>query len=895
VTLSEGTRLGPYEILAPLGAGGMGEVYRARDSKLDREVALKVLPKSLASDSAALARFEREAKAVAALSHPNILAIHDFGRDGDTVYAAMELLEGRSLRDLLDSGAMPLRTAMDYARQICEGLSAAHEKGVVHRDIKPENLFLTRDGRIKILDFGLAKRRTEPSKPGDSRSPTVSAYTEPGTVLGTVGYMSPEQVRGLAVDGRSDLFSLGCVLFEMRTGQRAFRGASVADTLSAILNTEPALPGSGPGPSARSRAISRLLARCLAKDPAGRWQCAGDLAAELERLCREPDLDASGRGSRARRAPGWTGAAYVAAGIAAALAAGYFLGHRGRRGEARPLPPTRFALEAPAGHTFSEFTRGGPSVSPDGRSIVFGASNAVESALWLQRFDGKEARRLAGTADARFPFWSPDGSQIGYFVGDKLERLELATGDRHVVCDVPFLTLGASWTANGAILFAAGVGRPIMSVSARGGPPRPATRISAGETFQAWPEALPEGNGFLYRSVRMEPEASPPYRSRLMAASSRGQSRELRELADTSRMEFVPPDLLLYVRGQRLMASRFDAAGLRLSGEPVVLAEPVPQVLGRGDAPFSAGGNLIVYNGAAENEALTWFDRQGQQLSVVAKPGATWDLTLSPDGAAALFSRLDLLSGAMGIWRVNTRRGGALPLTGGPGSMWSWSPVFSPDGRRMAFVSVRLGLPQLFIQDVAPDAQARLVRRLDGLMYPADWTPDGRSVIFQYRPAAAQQWNVWRIDADGQSEPVRLTSSGSTSNAKVSPGGDLLAFAAAVSGESEIFLQPYPDGGDRIRVSTNGGFQPIWARDGSELYFIGSDSSLYAVKITRKPRIDAGQPTRLFHPPLRGPLKGFNYYDVSRDGRRFLVNALAEGRGAPARVVMGWRSLLGSR
>jgi len=896
--ITPGTSFGPYRIVAKLGVGGMGEVYRAKDTRLGREVAVKILPAEFADDPERLRRFEQEARSASLLNHPGILTVHDFGNEAGVAYLVTEVLEGESLRDRLQRGALPRREALALAAEIARALSAAHAKGVVHRDLKPENLFLTRDGRMKILDFGLAKL-TLPNQGSRSLLAEATTLAEPtrgGMILGTVGYMAPEQVRGEPVDGRSDLFSFGCVLFEMLTGERAFQKAVVIETLSAILDADPVLALPRTGPTAHFPAVLRLLKRCLAKEPAERWQCAGDLATELEQLAQRPDPELEGSTTDVR--PGVSRLLPTLALAALALAAGTGLGlvlrvgARTERGAPRPV--TRFALEPPAGHTFGDYSYyGPPAVSPDGRSIVFLASDAAQSDLWLQRLDAVAANAIPNTAGAMFPFWSPDGAEIGFFADGKLKRVVLATGAVHVVCDASF-SLGASWTDRGTILFAPAPLQPIWSVPALGGTPAPVTELAEGEFAHAWPEALPGGGRFLYQALTSDPEAprASPSR-RLRAATIDGENLEPGELVDSSLVRFVPPDRLVYVSGQALMARRFDPDSLRFEAEPAVLAEPVAQEVSRGDAPFGVGGDVVVVCSATERNALIWYDRRGDRLQTVAAPGSLWSLDLAADDATVLYSRINVATGTRGIWRADTRRGGEVPVT--LGSDVSWDPVLSPDGRSMVFESDRLGLPELFVQELAPGSEARLLRHVAGLKYPVDWTPDGEQILLQYR-SPTSPWEVWTIDADGEAAPVSLVAGmGETSRARVAPTGDLLAFSAKASDRWEIYIESYPHAGDRVRVSGEGGVQPTWRGDGAELYYLGLDSDLYAVPVMRRPRLDVGAPTRLFHVPVQGPLNIYQFYEPARDGQRFLVNALVEGRGASSQVILGWQSLLADR
>jgi Tol biopolymer transport system component len=892
---SPGTRFGPYEILSLLGAGGMGEVYRARDTRLGREVAIKVLPDSFAADPDRAARFEREARAASALSDPHIVAVYDVGHDGDTHYFVSELVDGSDLRSRMDSGPMPVRKALELAEQIASGLAAAHEKGIVHRDLKPENVLIAASGLAKIADFGLAKL-TEPTDARFSQLPTSDGHqTSSGLVLGTVGYMSPEQAQARRVDYRSDQFAFGSILYEMLSGSTPFKRASPPETLAAIIREDPP-PLSSVAPEVPAP-VSWIVERCLAKDPADRFSATRDLARDLASLHQHLAGSSSSNFRAAAERPRAITLRRIAAAstvVAAALAAGFFLGRRERGGAGSSPPLTRFALEPPAGYTFSDFTsRGGPALSPDGGSIVFVAGDAAESTLWVQRLDGVGARELAGTGDAGFPFWSPDGTQVGFFADGKLRRIVLATGAVHVVCDAAF-SLGATWTEHGTILFTPGPGHSILGVPARGGTPKPVIRLAAGEFMQVWPEALPGGERFLYESVTYDPrDPLGPRSNKLHAATLAGDPLPVADLEGASRAQFVPPDLLVYVSRNALVARRFDPDSLRFEGEPAVIAEPLVRLLVRGDSPFAASSRVLVYETGIEHNALIWYDRRGRRLGTVAEPGTRWAFDLSHDDASVLYARLDRDRGSLRIWRADTRRGEAEPITQGPA--WNWSPIFAPDDRSMVFLSLRRGQPELFEQDLAPGSNAMLLPHFEGLDFPIDWTPDGSRILLLHRRPPAP-WGIWQIDPKGGSPPRQLaTDLGQTSGSRISPQGDLLAVAAGVSGRNEVYVEGYPDGGDRIRVSANGGVQPTWRRDGAELYFLGLDSYLYAASISRDPKLRAGPPERLFPLPLQGPLSLYQHYAPARDGQRFLVNALAEGRGAPARVVMGWRSLLGSR
>jgi serine/threonine protein kinase len=614
--IDAGTRLGRYEIRSKLGAGGMGEVYRAHDERLNRDVAIKVLPAALSQDTDRLRRFEQEAQAAGALNHPNILAVYDVGMHDGSPYIVSELLEGEELREQLNDGPLPQRKALDYAQQIAQGLAAAHERGITHRDLKPENLFITTDGRVKILDFGLAKLRPPRNESTSSEIDTRKQITDPGTVMGTVGYMSPEQVRGHEADHRLDIFSFGSILYEMLAGQRAFRRDTMAETMTAILKEEP--PELSETNAKISLPLEKIVRRCLEKKPERRFHSTHDLAFAIESLSGTATssgqtltaLTALSTRSRITRHLPWIVAGVLFIALLGALP---FVISSLRRAPVE-TPLTRVSVLPPEKSTLGTVT-----VSPDGRRLAFIATDATRKRLlWVRPLDSLAAQPLAGTDDAIYPFWSPDSRFIGFFAGGKLKKIEVTGGSPSTLCNAPN-GRGGAWNRDDIIIFAPDNRGGLSRVSAAGGEPSPATTLDSSrqENTHRFPQFLPDGRHFLYFARSVQPENSAIY------VSSLDQPKAKRIISTDANVAYAPPGYLLFAREGTLMAQVFDAASLALTGVPFGVAEQVGHFRSNNEAYFSVSetGILVYQSGDAGKTQLVWFDRSGKQLGALGPPG----------------------------------------------------------------------------------------------------------------------------------------------------------------------------------------------------------------------------------------------------------------------------------
>ncbi|MFN2386118.1 MAG: protein kinase [Thermoanaerobaculia bacterium] len=877
--MKPGIRLGPYEILAPLGAGGMGEVYRARDTKLGREVAVKVLPEKLALDPASLARFEREARAVASLSHPNILAIHDFGREDVTAYAVMELLEGQTLRERLASGALPARKALDYAVQVAQGLAAAHEKGIAHRDLKPENLFITAEGRVKILDFGLAKV-TMP-EPEGTRVPTASAGTEPGVVMGTAGYMSPEQVRGQPVDHRSDIFSFGSVLYEMLTGQRAFRGDSPAETMAAIVQKEP--PELSIADPALAPALDRLVRHCLEKSPSERFQSARDMAFDLQSVAggwSGPQVAARPAPSRPGRKPLLVTAGALA--LALAWALGRFMtGGRAGDPDGRPV---RFTVSLPAGAAYapSEVSRGF-SISPDGTRLGIEVFSRGRRHLYVRALDSEEAVELEGSLDASAHFWSPDSRFIAFYADGKLKKIPSTGGPPVELCDAPFALVG-TWSRDGTILFSGLEPPGIFRVADSGGEAVSVTspvRLE-NEVNHIWPHFLQDGRRFLYL-VNANPGRAVQFRELRAASLDSKENRAVARLS--SRVEYAPPGYLLYVRDSALFAQAFDERKAELHGSPQRLASGVYYFFGPSHAAFSVSQTgAIAYQTAAPPSRLAWLNRQGKEIGQLGQPAVIDGLRISPEGERVAVDIGDPRTGTSDVWVFDVPRGVATRLHSDP--VDEALPVWAPDGSRLIYRSDRMGPPDIYEVALGTARGERTLLGGPGLEQPEDISPDGRLLMYgRYHTAR----DIWLLPLQGERKPFAWVQTRfDEANPRFSPDGRWIAFESDESGTPEVYAALTEGGGEKRRISPSGGTRPRWRRDGKELYYAAPGNSLMAVPVTPGARWAAGAPVPLFQTDTE-----IENYDVTPDGSRFLISMpLDRVRESPLRVILNWQAAL---
>ncbi len=882
MTLASGTRLGPYEIVAPLGAGGMGEVYRAKDPRLGREVAVKVLPGSFSTDRDRLRRFEQEARAAGILNHPNVTAVYDIGQRDGSPYVVTELLEGETLRSHFAGGPLAPRRAIDYAVQIAHGLAAAHEKSIIHRDLKPENLFVTRDGRVKILDFGLAKLTQTESGGPQTNLPTATAGTEPGVVLGTLGYMSPEQVRGKHADARSDIFSFGAVLYEMLSGRKAFHGDSAADTMSAILREDP------PDLSATNRlippALDRIVRHCLEKNPEARFHSAHDLAFDLQALSGVQAGEIQASPSITRR-PKLTAALVATSAVALCLATALaaVLASRPSRPE-RVARLMRFTIPIPPGTTYSASpVSRAASISPDGTRLVIEAVSKGRSRLFLRRLDAEGFVELEGSLDATAPFWSPDGRFIAFFAGGRLKKIPATGGHQEELCEAPFGIVG-TWSVEGTILFSRLAPPGIYRVSDQGGQailvasPKP----SQLEVNLLWPHFLPDGQRFLY--FVNPPQTTEARELRLSSLDSKETSTVA--LLD-SRAEYVAPGYLIFVREGDLFAQPFDDRKAQLHGEPHLLAEGVHHHLGPSNAAFSVSqAGVLVYETATPTSRLIWLDRQGREVGQLGQPSVVQGFRISPEGGRVAIDIAERRTGTSDIWLFELSRGVSTRLHFD--SVDEILPMWSPDGSKLIYRSDRLGAPDVFEMTIGVPGSEKPVLKAPGLQQPEDISRDGR-FLAHVNQLGTTAWSIWLVRLEGDRTPFEWLHSGfNETGPRFSPNGRWIAYESDESGEAEIYAALTEGGGEKRRISPAGGKRPRWRRDGKELYFIAPGGVLMAIPVASGPALDVGAPIPLFRvePDIEN-------YDVAPDGSRFLVSAPTQKvRESPIRVIVNWPAAL---
>jgi len=886
MTLFAGTRVGMFEILGPLGAGGMGEVYRARDVRLEREVAIKVLPAEFSSDPARLKRFEKEARGASALNHPSIVTIYEIGSEGPTPFIAMELVSGKTLREILLAGPLPSKKLLAIAAQIGDGLAAAHDAGIVHRDLKPENVMITPGGAVKILDFGLAKLTRKSLDSGEGAQPTMSR-TEPGGLLGTVTYMSPEQAAGQPATYRSDQFSMGSILYEMATGKKAFQREHAVDTLAAILHEEP-VPVATLRPDAPAPLVW-VIDRCLAKEPGDRYDSTKDLSRDLATLrdrassATFPGLVAGPAvkaGARRLAAVAWI-LAIVAAVSAAALAVDR-LRHR-----AAPAQPVRFTIAYPPDATQANTTQfvewHNLTVSPDGKRIAFVAAAGRRPQIWVRPLDGLAAQPVSGTEGARSPFWSPDGNSLAFFADEKLKRIPVSGGIAQVLCPTSSIMNAGSWGSRGTIVFAQNEWKEarIFAVPQSGGTPRELTSGGDWKKFPTlvWPRFLPDGRRFLVLGVKDEGMT-------LLAGDV--ESSEVRRVGELfSRFEFARPDSLFYVRGGTLEVRPFDPKGLRFTGPPRSVAEGLPYFSGPGWAPFSVSHRgVLAYQADPVGKPLEWVDRRGNPLGSAGPPGPFGGLRLSNDGRRVAVERYAPGTGFPFLWVTDISRNVMARLTVQGGL--EQHPVWSPDGNRIIFSQYTF-LKIKLANDSTDDGQELLP---GDNYFPMDWSLDGKLFLYVHFDHKAGRANVCLLPMTGDRKPVvfrdALASGGpnGAGAAALSPDSRWIAFVSDKSGREEAYVAPV-SGSGQWQVSTDGvAGQPIrWRRDGRELFYVAADHLLMSVAVeTGGGVIQLAAPVPLF----RVDSASFGSYDVAPDGQRFLrspsVGAL------PITVALDWKA-----
>jgi Tol biopolymer transport system component len=869
----------------------MGEVYRARDTRLGRTVALKILPESLSADADRLARFEQEARSASALNHPHIVTVFDVGQWEGGPYIAMELVEGESLRDLLAEGPLPLRKALTLGAQLAEGLAKAHDAGIVHRDLKPENVMVSRDGFVKILDFGLAKL-TQSLSEGLSREETAPGGppTAAGTLVGTVGYMSPEQAGGRAVDFRSDQFSLGAILFELLTGKRAFARDTAVETLSAIIREEPpkieSYSPSTPEP------VRWIAARCLAKDPDGRYTSTRDLARELaglvERLSRGAleGADIGAAAARLRLASPLGIAAMALAALAAGAGSVWLLRRPETRVSASPRV-LRYSLPAPPGAvvTFGEI-HSSVVVSPDGKDVVIRAFSGGRERLFVRSLDGTETRLLEGAESGSSPVFSPDGRTLAFFAEGKLKKVPIAGGPPETICDARHEGDG-TWSPSGDVLFAQIAPVPgIYRVSAAGGKPERITRPEEDRKggIDLWPHFLPGGRSFLYVALTFPPSGAAVAHD-LRIGSLDGQP--FKKLTAVEGRAQYAAGFLLTVREGSLLAQRFDVENSRLEGTPQRVASEVHQHYGPGHAGFSVSPEVLVYQRREPDQRLVWFDRSGRELSELPTRAPVEGFRISPDGQRLALDIQNRRSGTSDIWIQDLARGAPTRLHFDPTD--ETRPVWFPDGRRIAYCSDRRGPPDIYTMDLGAPGEERGLLQLPAVELSLDVSPDGLWLAFE-QDARVTGTDLWLLPLSGESAPRPfLKTPFDESDLRFSGDGKWVAYVSDESGRPEIYITPFDRSGEKIRVSTAGGRLPRWPRDGGELCWVAPGGELMAAAVrVSGAQVRIGAPTPLFRVET-----GIGQFDVSHDGGKFLVGTpLSKVAEPPIEVVVNWMAAL---
>ena len=882
MALDPATRLGPYEILALLGAGGMGEVYRARDTRLGRDVALKILPAAFSADPVRKQRFEREAKAISNLNHPNICVLYDVGSQGGMDYLVMECVEGDTLAKRLEKGPLPLQQVLKYGGQVADALDKAHRNSVVHRDLKPRNIMLT-PTCAKLLDFGLAKAATTVSGMTLTAAATqTTPVTQEGTIVGTFQYMSPEQVEGKELDGRSDIFSLGAVLYEMLTGRRAFQGNSQLSVASAVLEKEPTpisiiKPMTPPG-------LNHAILRCLMKDPEERWQTARDLASELKWLAET----GSQAGTPTLAKPlkrSWTLLAWaLVAGmalVAAILLFAYF-----NNKQPPEVRVARFTIPPPQNGVYVfNGVEGGALLSPDGRSVAFIARVDKVTQLWVRALDSFTSRPLPGTEGVVSAFWSPDSANLGYFTQDKLKRIATSGGPAQTLCEVHD-SRGGSWSRLDVILFSKVVGG-VYRVAASGGIPEKATTLNVGrqEITHRWPFFLPDGKHFFFMA---SPLGSVSPENTIYVGSLDGKDSKL--LFHGSTPVAYAMGHVLYIEDNVLMARPFDLTKLDFSGDAFPLAENIlfNPIISNGVFSASQNGVLLYQQGTLSGSAsLLMFDREGKQLSSFGDPGAYTGPRLSPDGRRLVYVQIDPRRGKNDLW-IRDLDSGQLSLLAS-NQRRPLGPAWSPDGQRVAYGSA----VAIYVKHASTvGAEQVLLKLTDSFVYAINWTPDGKFLVFTELLSGTGKSRIAKLPTGGNAAPISvLESTGANFGyARVSPDGKWIAYRSDESGTDEIYVSSFSNVAGKLQVSVAGGSMPSWRGDAKELYYLTPDNKLVAAEMKEANGSLRVVATKTLFQTAAAPTRtGGSPYDVTPDGKQFLVDTQSSDQtSAVLNVVLNW-------
>ena len=874
--LSPGSRLGPYEVVSPIGAGGMGEVWKARDTRLERTVAVKVLPQKFSASEEVKRRFEREAKAIAQLSHPHICALYDVGREGETEYLVMEYLEGETLADRLAKGALPLERTLRFGIQITDALDKAHRQGIVHRDLKPGNVMLTRSG-VKLLDFGLA-HAVAPAAPVGSLSvlPTQDKpLTAEGTILGTVQYMAPEQLEGKAVDARTDIFAFGATLFEMATGRKAFIGRTQASLIAAIMSSEP--PAISTLQPMAPPSLDRVVRKCLLKDPEGRWQSAADIGSELKWVAEETSTAAipsfvSPRRPRERLV--WAFAGALAGGLVVALALWSSMQ------TARPAlhPGARLAVTLPAEEPIDYLPSHVLALSPDGSRLVYIGKRGETRQIFLRPIDQWDAVPIPGTEGASNPFFSPDGQWVAFFSEDnKLKKVSLGGGLPVTLCSTSS-PLGGSWGPDDTIVFTRNFTSGLWKISAKGGTPKEVTSpdVARNERVHIWPQLLPGEKAVLF-TIWMGVSFDD---ARIAVADlETGRVRILFEGGSDAR--YLPSGHLVYARGGSLLAVPFDAARLQVTGPPVTVLPGVLSsgVNGESQIDVSLEGSLAYLPGGVRSweKTLVWVDRRGASVPVSETRKNFASPHLSPDGGRLAVT---VQGGTFDIWVYEIGRGVLTRLSFGADDS---DALWARDGKRVVWSSSRGGQNNLFWRAADASTPEERLTTSQHPQFPYSFSPDGKALLLlDIDPSTGE--DLWIMPLEGDKTPRPFVRTPFREHlASFSPDGGWIAYSSDESGREEVYVAPYPGGGGKVQVTPAGGTEPAWSPKGHELFY-RQDDRMMAVPVETRPSLQVGKPVVLF------AAKYDAGYDVSPDGQRFLMVKKSEEQALPAQIniVLDW-------
>jgi len=876
--LAPGTPLGPYEIGAPLGAGGMGEVYRARDTRLERTVAIKILPAQFSSDLVRKQRFEREAKTISNLNHPHICVLHDIGHQGGIDYLVMECVEGETLAKRLEKGPLPLEQVLKLGAQIADALDKAHRGGVVHRDLKPANIMLTSTG-AKLLDFGLAKSVAPLASLATlTAAKQESPVTEHGTIVGTFQYMSPEQVEGKEVDGRSDIFSLGAVLYEMVTQKKAFEGKSQLSVASAILEKEPTPIGTVKPMT--PAALEHTIKKCLTKNPEERWQSARDLADELRWIMESgpqmPGSGASAAKTRSRERSAWL----VAGGLSIALIATLVWWRN-----SKPAQQSMY-FQAPV-----PFSAHDIAIAPNGHTLAVVAYSeaARKNEIWIYELGSGNANSVADTEGASYPFWSADGRNIAFFADGKLKTLEVPGGPVQVLCDAPS-GRGGAWNKDGVIVFTpeASPGGGLYRVSASGGTPEQISTPdpARGEQSHRWAVFLPDGRHYLYMAANFAGRKNV----NAIFAGSLGSNEKHFVVEASGNAAYAAPGYLLFPREKTLLAQRFDLKRFALIGDPTAVLTDIqyqPQVR---RAVFAVSDNDVLVGqtgaGIAFSQPL-WFDRKGHQEGAVGKAGVYGSVFIAANGRSVAVDSTDMTSLNTDVWTYELQRESAQRLTFDPG--FDVVPIWSPDASRLVFSSNRGEHVDLYMKNSDGAETEKVIVHDEFNKIPSDWFRNGEYILYTRGP------DLWFLTLPALKGTLFIKAASIVRNGQFSPDGKWVAYASNETGKWEIYVTSFPDARGKWQVSTGGGEEPRWRGDGKELFYISSDSKMMAVPVTIGANFDASAPVALFQAVPRQLVSTNDQfvYDVARDGQRFLIlTQVKRPESRPMSVILNWSARL---